>query len=363
MRITFNRDGFTLVEMLVVIAMIGILASIALPNYLKAKDKAKEAETKANLHVIQVALERYAADHVGEYPVYLIGGDERGWRKCDVVTLRPPTERPPADPLIAYNYITGYPKNPFVQDGLTDIIEITGNPDNLHYGGGDIRFGFDGTTMGNTLEDPRLLWTERGVLSKLQYTFAPDAIYAANNSLEGDFVNPFYTMGGLPDRSGTDAADMRSRTVKAFWPGQFFYRSTGEILLRNQSDEQAIRSSVQKIWDVRFISINRYMLGCYGSSRTTGEDIFRLTNIAGDAINNVNGDENGGVYSPNYPFQNIPFASPEVFGGGQKGIMPMFPYYTEDNLQVRRYFYGAPDGYADGVIMVYTSEQDTAGQF
>ena len=354
MRLTSNRDGFTLIEMLVVIAMIGILASIALPNFLKAKDKAKEAEVKAGLHIIQVALERYANDHVGEYPGYIIGGDERGWWKSDAIALRNPGELPPRDPLIEGGYLRSYPKNPFIEDGLTDIVENTGNPDNLHPGGGDIRFGFTGTSMGNTLDDPRMLWVDSGVLSNLQYTFAPDSIYGANNSLEGDFVNPFYTMGGLPDRSGPNP---QARTIKAFWPGQFFYRATGELLFRSEKDV----SSIENVWDAQMVSINRYILGCYGSQRTTGEDVLRLTEIGGTAINNKDGADNGGVYSLNGLFQNVLFSSPEVFGGGRKGVMPIYPYYTEDNLQVREYIYGAPDGYNDGVIMVYTSEQDSAG--
>ena len=358
MRITSNKDGFTLIEMLVVIAMIGILASIALPNFLKAKDKAKEAEVKANLHVIQAALERYATDHVGEYPAYLIGGDDRGWWKCDAIAMRAANQHPPLDPLIAYNYLAAYPNNPFIKDGLTETIENTGNPNNLHFGGGDVRFGYMGTSMGNTLDDPRNLWTDVGTLSNLQFTFPPDSIYAANNSLEGNFVNPFYTMGGLPDRSGNDR---QSRTLKAFWPGQFFYRSTGEIILRSESDKTYIES-IKNIWDVQFVSINRYILGCYGASRTAGEDIFRMTDAAGLAINNVNGADNGGVYSANGLFHDVLFSSPETFGGGSRNIMPIFPYYTEDNNQVRTYIYGAPDGYVDGIIMVYTSEQDSSGE-
>ena len=358
MRFTTNRNGFTLVEMLVVITLIGILAAIALPNFLKAKDKAKEAEVKANLHVIQTALERYAVDHRGEFPRVLIGGDEPGWRKCDTIVNRPTDEQPPFDPLLHYDYLSAYPKNPFVNDGLTETIEDTGNPNLLRYGGGDVRFGYDGSTMGNTLADPRYLWDEPGILSRLQYTFATDSLFGANISLEGDYVNPFYTMGGLPDRSGTDPDDRQSRTIKAFWPGQFFYRSTGDLRLRTETDA----TNLLTIWDANFVSINRYIMGCYGAVRTAGKDVIRLTDVTGEAINNIGGLDDGGTYSNHIIFEDIIFSSPEVFGGGKKGVMPIFPYYDERE-QSRHYIYGAPDGYNDGIIMVYTSEMDVANNF
>ena len=72
-----NKKGFTLIELLVVIVIIGILVAIALPNFIKIKDKAREAETKQNLHAVQLALERYAVDSPSsEYPLFLMTGDD-----------------------------------------------------------------------------------------------------------------------------------------------------------------------------------------------------------------------------------------------------------------------------------------------
>jgi prepilin-type N-terminal cleavage/methylation domain-containing protein len=70
-----KTKGFTLIELLVVIVIIGILVAIALPNFIKIKDKAKEAEIKQNLHSIQLAVERYATDTGGFYPFFTYGGD------------------------------------------------------------------------------------------------------------------------------------------------------------------------------------------------------------------------------------------------------------------------------------------------
>jgi prepilin-type N-terminal cleavage/methylation domain-containing protein len=64
-----NKSGFTLIELMIVVAIIGILAGIAIPQFANLVAKATEGRTKANLGTIRSALSIYYGDLEGWYPM------------------------------------------------------------------------------------------------------------------------------------------------------------------------------------------------------------------------------------------------------------------------------------------------------
>ena len=63
-----NNKGFTLIELMVVVSIIGILASIAIPKFTGLINKAKEGATKGSLASVRTSLQVYYGDNEGWFP-------------------------------------------------------------------------------------------------------------------------------------------------------------------------------------------------------------------------------------------------------------------------------------------------------
>jgi general secretion pathway protein G len=63
-----GAKGFSLIELMVVLVIIGLLASMVIPNMTRMANRAKEAAVKQNMHLLQTAVEDFAVLSTGRYP-------------------------------------------------------------------------------------------------------------------------------------------------------------------------------------------------------------------------------------------------------------------------------------------------------
>ena len=75
-----DESGFTLVELLVVMLIIGILAAIAIPSFFSQRDKANDADAKSAARTAQTSMETFATDNEGSYS---------GAQPGDLTTIEP----------------------------------------------------------------------------------------------------------------------------------------------------------------------------------------------------------------------------------------------------------------------------------
>ena len=113
---SFSKRGFTLVEMLAVVAIIALLAGMLLPALSKARIRARVAKAKAEMLNIRVSIEQYYADY-STYPTNYRVTDTKGLNKLEEDT-KSYISSVPTDPFSSSSYYQYYCNDEV--DGTTD---------------------------------------------------------------------------------------------------------------------------------------------------------------------------------------------------------------------------------------------------
>lgn len=117
-----RRGGFTLIELIVVLTIIGTLLAIAVPRYFSSLEKSRETILKQDLSVMRDALDKYSADK-GHFPETL-------------------------DALVTDKYIRSIPVDPYTKKSDTWVVVQSDDPDAP--GIKDLHSGFEGNARDGT---------------------------------------------------------------------------------------------------------------------------------------------------------------------------------------------------------------------
>jgi general secretion pathway protein G len=99
--------GFTLVEILIVVIILGILASIVLPQFAGASDSSKKANMRNQLQTLRSTVQLYRIEHRDEPPALVTAGWDLITRKTKTDgTVDPAGERGPYLPFAPVNPLT-----------------------------------------------------------------------------------------------------------------------------------------------------------------------------------------------------------------------------------------------------------------
>lgn len=101
------KSGFTLVEILIVVVILGILAAVVVPQFAQSTQQAAQAQTVTQLQNIRAMTELYANQSNGDYPSVVAGPGDPGWAE-----------------LLAPGYLRSPPKNMWVAGANSDVIAL-----------------------------------------------------------------------------------------------------------------------------------------------------------------------------------------------------------------------------------------------
>ncbi|UCC96796.1 MAG: type II secretion system protein [Phycisphaerales bacterium] len=137
-----NKSGFTLVEILIVVVILGILAAIVIPQFTEASTEAKTSSLCTDLQSVRSQIELYKIQHNDNLPGVANGTHTGGAGWINAMT----------DQTNLYGeagtdfgpYLQKVPSNQFVDSTIDDVVEITG--DDTARGGGNAGWHFNTAT-------------------------------------------------------------------------------------------------------------------------------------------------------------------------------------------------------------------------